>query len=58
MTRAFARLALAAALTALLAVPASATKYAAEFLKIPVGARAVGMGGAFAAIADDATTPY
>jgi hypothetical protein len=34
---------------------AHATKYAGEFLKIPVGARAVGMGGAFTAVADDAT---
>jgi len=49
---------LAAGLTAGLAAPAAATKYAAEFLKIPVGARAVGMGGAFAAIADDATSPF
>ena len=43
---------------ALAAAPAGATKYAAEFLKIPVGARAVGMGGAFSAVADDATSPY
>jgi hypothetical protein len=34
---------------------AHATKYAAEFLKTQVGARAVGMGGAFTAVADDAT---
>lgn len=40
------------------AAPARATKYAGEFLKIPVGARAVGMGGAFSAIADDATAPF
>jgi hypothetical protein len=33
-------------------------KYAAEFLKIPVGARAIGMGGAFSALADDATAVY
>lgn len=52
------RIGLAAAMLAVLAVPASATKYAAEFLKIPVGARAVGMGGAFSAIADDATSPF
>jgi len=31
---------------------------AADFLKIGVGARAVGMGGAFVAIADDATSMY
>src|SRR5262245_5357901 len=40
------------------AVPAGATKYAGEFMKIPVGARAVGMGGAFSAVADDATSPF
>jgi hypothetical protein len=34
---------------------AHATKYAGEFLKNAVGARAVGMGGAFTAVADDAT---
>src|SRR5262249_3938144 len=38
--------------------PAGATKYAGEFMKIPVGARAVGMGGAFSAVADDATSPF
>jgi len=44
------------ALASLLAAPsAHATKYAGEFLKVPVGARAVGMGGAFTAVADDAT---
>ncbi len=42
----------------LLAVPAAATKYAGEFLKIQVGARALGMGGAFVAVSDDATAPY
>jgi len=42
----------------LAATPASATKYAGEFLKIPVGARALGMGGAFTAVADDATAPW
>ena len=42
----------------LFAAPAGATKYAGEFMKIPVGARAVGMGGAFSAVADDATAPY
>jgi hypothetical protein len=42
-----------------LAGPALALdKYAAEFLKIPVGARAIGMGGAFSAVADDATAAY
>src|SRR5215472_1774834 len=38
--------------------PAGATKYAGEFMKIPVGARAVGMGGAFSAVSDDATAPF
>jgi hypothetical protein len=38
--------------------PAGATKYAGEFLKIQPGARALGMGGAFTAVADDATAPY
>lgn len=33
-------------------------KFAAEFLKIGVGARALGMGGAFVAIADDASAAY
>ena len=42
----------------LVATPASATKYAAEFLKMQVGARALGMGGAFVAVADDATAPW
>jgi len=34
---------------------AYADKYAAEFLNTGVGARALGMGGAFVALADDAT---
>lgn len=32
-----------------------AGEYAAEFLDMPVGARAIGMGGAFTAVADDST---
>lgn len=55
------RTAVAAPLAALVlfaAAPAFATKYAAEFLKIQVGARAAGMGGAFTAVSDDATAPY
>ncbi len=40
------------------AVPASATKYAGEFMKLPVGARAIGMGSAFIAICDDGSAPY
>ena len=42
----------------LAAAPVHATKYAGEFLKVPVGARAIGMGGAFTAVADDATAPW
>lgn len=46
-------------LSSLIAGPAQAIdKYAAEFLKIPVGARALGMGGAFSALADDPTAVY
>lgn len=47
-------------ITAALAVPtvSHATKYAGEFLKVQPGARAAGMGGAFSAVADDATAPY
>jgi len=52
------RVLLAVYLSVAVAAPAGATKYAAEFLKIPVGARAVGMGGAFSAVADDATSPF
>jgi hypothetical protein len=59
MTRRNARLTLCAAAALLLtAHPALATKYAGEFMKIPVGARAIGMGGAFSAVTDDATAPY
>jgi len=49
---------LLAACLLLAAFPAAATKYAGEFMKIPVGARAVGMGGAFVAVADDATSAF
>jgi hypothetical protein len=49
---------LAALLVAFLPLSAGATKYAGEFMKIPVGARAVGMGGAFSAVVDDATSPF
>ncbi len=47
--------ALAAAALFLFASPLHATKYAGEFLKVPAGARAMGMGGAFVAVADDAS---
>ncbi len=40
------------------AAPAHATKYAAEFLKIGVGARALGMGEAYVAVADDPSAAY
>jgi len=36
----------------------SATKYAGEFLYVGAGARGLGMGGAFCAIADDASAGY
>src|SRR5262245_19832459 len=49
---------LAMAGLAMVVAPAGATKYAGEFMKIPVGARAVGMGAAFVAVADDATSPF
>jgi hypothetical protein len=37
---------------------ASGTKYAGEFLSLGVGARALGMGGAFVGVADDVTTCF
>jgi len=37
---------------------AFAGKYAAEFLRIGIGSRALGMGGAFVAVADDGTASY
>ncbi len=36
----------------------AADKYAAEFLRVGAGARALGMGGAFLAVSDDATAGY
>jgi hypothetical protein len=42
----------------LLAAPARATRYAGEFLRVGVGARALGMGSAFAGLADDGTAAY
>ncbi|HEX7879031.1 MAG TPA: UPF0164 family protein, partial [Candidatus Eisenbacteria bacterium] len=36
----------------------AADKFAAEFLKVGVGARALGLGGAFTALADDASAIY
>ena len=54
----FTILLLSVAALSLGASTARATKYAGEFLKIPVGPRAIAMGGAFTAVADDATSPY
>lgn len=51
------RISLLLATIAASSLPAStfaADKFAAEFLKVGIGARALGMGGAFTAIADDA----
>jgi len=42
----------------LLPAPALATRYAGEFLRIGVGARALGMGSAFVGLADDGTAAY
>ena len=42
----------------LTAGPAHATRYAGEFLRIGVGARALGMGSAFAGLADDGTAAF
>jgi hypothetical protein len=52
-------LAACAALWLALAVtPAHATRYAGEFLRVGVGARALGMGSAFAGLADDGTAAF
>ena len=42
----------------LLTTPCRGDKFAGEFLKLGVGARALGMGEAFVAVADDASAPY
>jgi len=42
----------------LLPAPAGATRYAGEFLRVGVGARALGMGSAFVGLADDGTAAY
>src|SRR5262245_1007708 len=53
------RIALSALTAVLLLSPnARADKYAGEFLHVPAGARAVGMGGAFVGLANDASAPY
>ncbi|HKQ19640.1 MAG TPA: PorV/PorQ family protein [Candidatus Eisenbacteria bacterium] len=46
------------AATLLLPTHAFATRYAGEFLRIGVGARALGMGSAFVGLADDGTAAY
>lgn len=55
-------LALAALTFAMLAsapaVRAQGTPYAASFLEIPIGGKALGLGGAFTAVADDGTAFY
>lgn len=48
----------AAALFSLFLSSASATKFAGEFLSLGVGARGLGMGGAFVSVADDATSGW
>jgi hypothetical protein len=53
-----AALLLAAAALAVLPAPARATRYAGEFLRIGVGARALGMGSAFMGLSDDGTAAY
>jgi hypothetical protein len=40
------------------AATGAADKYAADWMTFGAGARALGMGGAFVAVADDATAPY
>jgi hypothetical protein len=49
---------LTAFLISVLAVPASATKFAGTFMENGGGARALGMGGAFTAVADDPSATF
>src|SRR5262245_32095417 len=42
----------------IVASPAGATRLAGEFMALGAGARALGMGGAFGAVADDASAVY
>jgi hypothetical protein len=49
---------LALLLPLLITSPASATRLAGEFMALGAGARALGMGGAFGAVADDASAVY
>jgi hypothetical protein len=50
--------AIALLLVAACATRAQGTAYAGSFLEIPIGAKALGFGGAFTAIADDGTAFY
>ncbi len=52
------RILIAAALLTPAVSPVFATPYAGEFLLAGIGARPLGMGGAFVAVADDATATY
>src|SRR5271157_5990169 len=52
------RAGLVAVVFTLFAISLYADEYAGESLAIGVGARALGMGGAFVAVADDASTSY
>jgi hypothetical protein len=52
------RLLIAAVLLAGAAGAGAADKYAADWMTYGAGARALGMGGAFVAVADDGTAPY
>ena len=52
------RLVIAISLGAAVAAAGAADKYSADWMTYGAGARALGMGGAFVAVADDATAPY
>lgn len=56
--RVFSRAVLLLVACLVVAAPAHATRYAGEFLRIGAGARALGMGSAFAGLADDGTAAY
>src|SRR5579872_2550899 len=59
MGKRFRAAAVVAAMLVLTATLAKADRnYSGDFLSIGVGARALGMGGAFVAVADDATSAY
>ena len=52
------RLSIIIILTMLSAAPINADSYSCEFLALGTGARALGLGGAFVAVADDSTASY